>query len=275
MNFYNLFMLPILFALGPFAIYSFGLILAVGFIISLFIIYQEAKKEYLDEEKVFDVVFICLFASLIGARLFYIIEHFDAFGFSPLNWILINAKPGMSLWGGIGIGLAVFLLSLKKKKLPLYKMLEIITVPVSLLFVFGEMGSFLAGTEIGRPTNLPWGVIYFSTLKRHPVGLYRALSSLLVLLILLKLRPVYNKKRVPTGSLFYTFVLIESLLFFLITFFKEDVLLITNTFEIDHLVYFSLFITGGILLYKRIGRSFKSDLLLLRTKLFKPKQKKN
>ena len=257
-------MLPILFELGPITIYSFGLILAVGFLVSLFVIYQEAKKEYLDEEKVFDTVFISLLSALIGCRLFYIIEHFDTFGFSLLNWILINAKPGMSLWGGIGIGLAVYLLSLKQKKLPLYKMLEIITIPGALLSIFGEMGSFLSGNEIGTPTNLPWGVIYFSTLKRHPVGLYKALVSLLVLLILLRLRPIYNKKRIPTGSLFFTFVVIESFLLFLITFCKEETSVIANTLKADQLIYLVLFLVGGILLYKRIGRSFKSDLLLLK-----------
>lgn len=262
-------MLPVLFRLGPITLYSFGMLLAIAFLVSTFLIFREAKKEYLDEEKIFDVVFLSLISALVGSRLFYIIEHFDSFGFSILNWLLVNAKPGFSLWGGLGVGLAVFLLSIKKEKLPLFKMFNMMTVSLLLSLMLGYLGLFLAGGEIGTPTTLPWGVVFFSTLKRHPVSLYKVFASLLTLIILLRLNLVFRQKKIPAGSLFFSFIIIQSFLLFLIAFFKEDAIVIGRFFKLDHFIYLVLLLVSSVLLYKRLGRSFKGDLLLLKTKIRK------
>ncbi len=261
-------MLPILFQLGPITIYSFGLTLGIGFLIAMFTIYRESRKQYIDEEKVFDVVLLTVIGGLIGARLFYIIEHFDNFGFHLLNWLLVNARPGFSLWGGIGVGLAVFLLWVRREKLHVYKLFDLVTVGIIFSFIFGQFGGFLAGLEIGTPTNLPWGVIFFSTLKRHPVSLYSAIASILTLIIIFQLKSFYTKKRIPAGSLFFTFVVLESFLLFWIAFFKEDAIVIGRFFRVDHFVYSVLFLTGTALLYKRVGRSVKSDLIFIKEKLY-------
>lgn len=253
-------MFPVLFRLGPFTIYSFGLFLALGFLLSTFLIYRQAARWYLDKEKVFDTVFLSVIGGILGARLFYIIEHWDNYGFSILNWILVNARPGFSLLGGIGSFLSVFLLRVKKEKLPLYKMLDLLTVPILVFFIFGEIGAFFTGVEIGTPTRLPWGVIFFSTLKRHPVSLYKALTSVLILILIVRLKFFYTKKRLPQGSLFFTYVAIQAFLLFWIAFFEEDVIVILRIFKIDQLVYLILTVCAGIFLYKRIGRNFKSDL---------------
>lgn len=260
-------MLPILFQLGPVTIYSFGLLVALGFLLAMFLIFREAKKEYLDEEKVFDVVFLTIIGGLLGARLFYIIEHFDRFGFHFLNWLLVNARPGFSLWGGVGAGVAVFLLMCKKRKLPVYKLFDMVTAAIIISFIFGYSGAYLSGQEVGTPTNLPWGVIFFSTLKRHPVGLYQTIITIIVLLITLKLKKIYEKKRVPAGSLFFSFVIIESILAFPIAFLKEDVIFTGQFFNVDHFVYFVLLLVGSILLYRRLGRNLKNDLLFIKRRI--------
>lgn len=262
-------MLPILFSIGPINFYSFGLCLAVGFLIFLFLIYRGIKLDYLDEEKVFDAVFVASISGVLGSRFLFIIEHFDNFGFSLLNWVLINIKPGMSLWGGIGIFSAVFLLSIKQKKLPHYKMLDLITIPTLVLFIFGKLGTFLAGGEVGTPTKLPWGVIFFSTIKRHPVSIYQVILAVLVLVVIIKLKDWYLKKRLPAGSLFYTFVIILSVLLFLIAFLREDVIVIGQRFYLDHLIYLLLIISMSIFLYLRLGRNLKNDLKAIRTKINK------
>lgn len=260
-------MLPVLFQFGPITIYSFGLLLALAFLVATFLIFRQAQKEYLEEEKVFDVVFLSLISGLLGSRLFYIIEHFDSFGFSVLNWLLINAHPGFSLWGGLGVGLAVFLLSVKKEKLPLFKMFDMVTNALLASFILGYLGLFLSGGEVGTPTTLPWGVVFFSTLKRHPVALYKVLATLITLITIIRLNIYFKQKRIPVGSLFFSFVIIQSLLLFLIAFFKEDVIVIGRFFKLDHFIYFVLLLTGVVLLYKRLGRSFRADLILLETKI--------
>ncbi len=262
-------MLPILFKIGPLPIYSFGCFLALGYVVFTFLIYQGAKKEYFDEEKVFDVVFLSTIGAILGARLFYIIEHFDSFGFSFLNWILVNAIPGFSFWGGIGVGLSILLLSSRKEKLPLYQILDLLTRPLLLLFIFGEIGAFLAGNEIGLPTKLPWGVIFFSTLKRHPISAYQVIASLILLVIFLRLGKIYKQKKMPSGSYFFTFIILQSLLLFIIAFLKEDAIVIGRVFKIESFLYLAIIFTTVVIFYRRLSRNLKNDLLLLKTKFIK------
>lgn len=272
-------MLPILLQIGPITIYSYGFFLALGFLIATFLIFQKAKREYLDEEKVFDAVFLGLIAGIIGARFFYIIEHFDLFGLNFFYWLLINIKPGFSLWGGLGTAIAVFLLAVKKNHLPLFKMFDIVTIPLITAYAAGILGLFLASGEIGTPTTLPWGVVFFSTLKRHPVSLYKFFSSLITLIFIIKLGSYYQRKRIPSGTLFFTFISLQSLWLFILAFLKEDVIVIGRFFTLDHLVYFAVCLTSSLLLYKRMGRNFQHDLLSLKTaiknKLFLKKGEQN
>lgn len=269
-------MLPILFKLGPITIYSYGFCLALGYLIFTFLVFRNIRREYFDEEKVFDVVFVTTIMSVLGARLFYIIEHFDTFGFSLLNWILVNARPGFSLWGGLGVGLAFLLLMVKRTKLPLFQMFDLITIPLAVLYIFGEIGSFLAGSEVGLPTNLPWGIIFFSTLKRHPISLYEVIFSILLLVFLLRLKVVYASKKTPSGIYFLSFLISESLILFLLTFLKEDAIVVGRFIKIDHIAYFAIILAGVIVIYQRLGRNLDHDLVLLKTKLLKKvKFKKN
>ncbi len=257
-------MLPILGQLGPITFYSFGLMLTLAFLVGTFLLFRQTKDKYLNEEKVFDVVFSALVAGIVGARLFYIIEHFDNFGFSLLAWLSVTGWPGFSLWGGLGVGTAVFLLATKKAKLPLFEMFDVIIQPLLVAFILGNFGLFLSGGEIGTPTSLPWGVVFFSTLKRHPVTLYKIVATLFTLFLMTKLKTYFSQRRLPRGSLFFSALTIQSFWLFLITFFKEDVAIIGSFFKLDNLVYFMLIITSSLLFYKRLGRNWQKDLLLLK-----------
>lgn len=260
-------MLPVLLKIGPLPVYTFGLLLGIGFLISLFIVYRFAKKEYFDEEKVFDTVFLSILVGFLGARLVYIIEHFDIFGFNFLDWILINARPGLSIWGGVGVCFSVFLLSVKKGKLPLYKMLDMITIPTVVLLIFAYMGAFFAGSVVGTPTIMPWGVIFFSTIKRHPVSLYQAIFAIFTLVLLIRLKEIFQNRKMPAGSLFYSSVFIIAFFSIVSSSYKETMILLFDFVKGDHLIYLLLFLLSGILLYQHIGRNLKNDVLIIFNKV--------
>lgn len=266
-------MRPVVTQIGPVTIFTLGLLLGLGFLFFTFLVYREIKKAYLDEEQVFDVIFLSTIAAIIGARTFYIIEHFDSFGFNFLNWILVNAKPGFSIWGGVGSALAVFLITVKNRKLPQYQLLDIFVIPFATLLTIGYFGAFLGGVDIGKPTTLPWGVVTFSTLKRHPIGLYQSLTSLLVLIAMIKLKKILEIRKSSAGVLFSIYIMIESFILFLIAFMKEDDIVIGRAVSDEQLIYLIVFLASCALLYIRLGRNLKTDLNLLRYRLINIKKK--
>lgn len=271
-------MFPIAAQVGPVTVFSFGLLLGIAFLIFTFLVFKAVRNQYLDEEKVFDVIFLSTLSGIIGSRAFYIIEHFDSFGFNILNWILINAKPGFSFWGGVGVSLAVFLITTRNRNLPEFKLLDIFVPGFGVLATFGYFGAFLAGVDVGKPTTLPWGVVTFSTLKRHPVDLYQALASLLVLLIILRLKKIVEGKKLPAGVLFSIFLLLESCVLFLIAFLKEHDIVIAPILSNEQFMYLLVFVVSLCLLYIRLGRNIRNDSKKIQFMLinrFTRKEKKN
>lgn len=268
---------PVIAQIAP-GVFSLGLLLAIGFLIFTFFVFVEIRKQYFDEEKVFDVIFLSTIAGILGSRVFYIIEHFDSFGFNFLNWILLNARPGFSFWGGIGTALAVFLITVKNRKLPQYQLLDIFTIPLSALITIGYFGAFLSGVDIGKPTQLPWGIVTFSTLKRHPIGLYQSLASLVVLLSMVKVKMIFNKNKVNAGVLFYVYIIVESFTLFLIAFLKEGDIVIGRALLDEQFMYILVITFAFVLLYIRLGRNIKTDLNILKIKfvnIFKRRVKVN
>ncbi len=253
-------MFPVLFSVGPIVIYTYGFLLALGFLISLFLIFRFSLRKYLDEEKVFDAVFIAMFSGIVGARIFYIIEHFDKFGFVFWRWILVNSYPGLSLFGGLCIGFAVLLLMARSYKLPVNTILDMISIPLLVALMFGQLGAFFGGTMIGTPTKMPWGVIYYLTVKRHPIGLYAFIGSLIVLAAVSYLSAVYRGKKFYDGSLFYTFVLLETFVLFWVAFFKEDAIVIAEIYRIEQIAYVLIFLISLLFLYLVSKRSLRQDL---------------
>jgi len=89
-------MLSVILSFGPVTLYSLGFLMAIGAFLLSFIIWRRLKDLGLKEEKVLDFIIISLLLGFLFARLFFLVEHFDKFGFSfsrlaficSLSWFL-------------------------------------------------------------------------------------------------------------------------------------------------------------------------------------------
>lgn len=121
---------------------------------------------------------------LLGGRLGYILFYqFDYYWENVFEMIAIW-HGGMSSHGGfIGITLALYLFSRKQK----YALLSLTDLTVwlgSFGIFFGRCANFVNAEVIGKPTQMPWGVLYNGVLfTRHPSQLYEALGEGLLLFI--------------------------------------------------------------------------------------------
>src|SRR3989338_4748416 len=93
-------MWPVLFNIGKIPVSSFGLFLALGFLLATFLVWRLARAWDLNEEKVLDLILLTFFGSLIGARLFFIALNFEYFAIDLSRIILLTNYPGMSFWEG-------------------------------------------------------------------------------------------------------------------------------------------------------------------------------
>ena len=67
-------MLPVLFSIGPYEFYTYGLTLAIAVIVGILIVTREASREGLDEDAVFNLSLLAIISALIGARLGFVVQ---------------------------------------------------------------------------------------------------------------------------------------------------------------------------------------------------------
>jgi phosphatidylglycerol:prolipoprotein diacylglycerol transferase len=200
---------------GVLHIRSYGLLLAVAFLVGTWLSLREARRLGLDEDRLITVILVVLVSSVIGARALYVLEHVQEFrrewGSALAIW-----EGGLTLYGGVVAGTVAGLLAARQLALPMWTVADAVTPAFALGTVFGRVGCFLNGCCYGVPTRLPWGVVFpadsfagleFGNAPIHPSQLYFALAGLVLFVIVWLLR---SRLRVP-GTLFWTFLALFAL----------------------------------------------------------------
>ncbi len=194
---------------------SYGLMLATAFLVGTWIGLKEARRTGLDPDHLVTVVLVTLVSSVLGARALYVIEHLGEFH-SQWGSVLAVWQGGLTLYGGVVAGSVGGLLTARRLHMPVWSVADALAPATALGTMFGRIGCFLNGCCYGRPTSLPWGVVYppdsfpgleFGDTPIHPAQLYNALFGLALFIVLWSVR---KRVRVP-GLLFWSFVVAFSL----------------------------------------------------------------
>lgn len=207
---------PELFHWGALHIRSYGLMLAIAFLVGTWVSLAEARRRGLDEDRLVTVILAALVAGILGARGLYVLEHVGEFkrewGSAVALW-----QGGLTLYGGVVLGTMVGLATARRLGLPMWTVADTLTPAVALGTMFGRVGCFLNGCCYGRPTKLPWGVVFppgsfaaleFGRVPIHPSQLYFAIAGFGLFAFSWALRRRFT---VP-GTLFWTFIILFALI---------------------------------------------------------------
>jgi phosphatidylglycerol:prolipoprotein diacylglycerol transferase len=197
----------------------------LGFVASYFLIQKQERSKQIGlvGTTAQDLIFYLAIGVIAGGRLGYILfyEYNDFMPYikNPLE-IIATWHGGMSFHGGlIGSILATWVFTLRRK-MPFFAVIDsaVVTCPIGL--GFGRLGNFINGELLGRPSNLPWAMIYPAggPIPRHPTQLYESLAEgLLLFIIMWSLR----KRPFKDGMMIAFFLFFYGVLRFLIEFLKE------------------------------------------------------
>jgi len=280
-------MLPVLLDLGFIKIYTFGVFLVLGFFWATFLLWKNIRLTSFKEEDVFDGLFLSLLGALFFGRLVYVILNFKDFGFNLLKFILINGYPGISLYGSVFGGLLVLYLFSNIRKINFNELIDYFVTPLFIALVFGKVGAFFSGVEIGTKTNFLLKIKYVGFDGfRHLVGLYEGLMFIIGVLIAYKILFEIRKERYYKGFLLKFFIWFLALTIFLFDKIKDNrlyffgqsldflvslIILLTTSF---HFVYY--FRSGILSFIKNYGQKiFKTVRSRAKKKIGKGKEKKS
>lgn len=214
-------MRPTLFRIGPLPIRGYGLMIATAFLVAIYVAARRAKKEGIPSQSIFDLGLYVLVSGLLGARIFYILQHRDSY--NSFADVLRIWQGGLVYYGGLALAFVVGVLYLRWKELPIGEVVDVFGPSLVLGMSIGRIGCFLAGCCFGKPTSLPWGVTFpedslawmeIGSQKIHPTQLYSVVSLFSIFIILLILR----RHMKFSGQLFLFSVLMYSIHRFFIDF---------------------------------------------------------
>ncbi|MBI4660192.1 MAG: prolipoprotein diacylglyceryl transferase [Verrucomicrobia bacterium] len=150
---------PVAFQIGGFTIYWYGILAAAGFLIGFWIAGRRAPRDGLRSEAIVDLAPWLLGGAVVGARAWYVAYFWDAeFAGKPFWEVFMIRRSGLVFYGGlIGASLATLLYA-RLKKLPLWKIADIMAPSIALGHALGRIGCLMTGCCYGHPTRLPWAI---------------------------------------------------------------------------------------------------------------------
>jgi len=217
-------MYPVLLKIGSFTLHTYGVLLAMGFLLAVFIALKEARRVNIDPNLVMDLAFYILISALIGSRLFYVFTNWDEFRDEPIS-IFLFWRGGLVFYGGLICAFLVGFWYVKKKHLKFTPLADLVAPSIALGQAIGRLGCFSAGCCYGKPTGIPWAVTFKDSytlaprdIPIHPTQLYESLATFSIFLTLIIMR---RRERFQ-GKLFWYYLLFYATARFIIEFFRGD-----------------------------------------------------
>lgn len=223
-------MLPRLFHVGYFSIYSYGMLTALGFLLAILWPTSLAKKEGISETKMEGLGLLIVLSAGVGSKL---LTAWDYPEFYSSDWTHFLSDQilgrGGVFYGGFLLAVACSAAYCRLVDLPGWQVADAVAPGLALAQGLGRVGCFLAGCCWGTPTGLPFGVTFRSDLahnltgvplqvRLHPTQLYEATLVLSAIPFLMWLR----KKRSFFGQVILVYVLFYAIARFFLEFLRGD-----------------------------------------------------
>lgn len=218
---------PELIRIGAFALPSYGVMMALGFLAGLWLVRRRAPAFSLAPDAASDVGIWLLLSGLVGAKLLLVIVEWPQY-VSSWNGLKDLARAGGVFYGGlIGATLGTAIL-LRKRGIPFFTFADIAAPSIALGQSLGRVGCLLAGCCWGRQCALPWAITFSDPkanegvgvplgIPLHPTQIYEAVGTLVLCVLLL----VFERRRY-SGETFVRYLFGYAILRFTIEFVRGD-----------------------------------------------------
>ena len=220
---------PILLNLGPFTIYTYGVLLAAAYLIGLTLAMRRARSRGLDGNRILDLGVWIIISALVGAKLMLWAVDFSYFRANPRE-LLTLARSGGVFYGGLILAVVVSMWYIRRHGLPLWTTCDVFAPGIALGHAIGRTGCLMAGCCFGKPTDVAWAITFTDPaaaanvgtplgVPLHPTQIYEAGAELAILACLLLTE---RRGRPFPGRTFWAYLLLYAISRFIIEFYRGD-----------------------------------------------------
>lgn len=252
-----------LFRLGPIVVYSYGACLALAILLCYFVLVKLGRPLGYSSDFVSSLLTVLIVTGLIGARVFYVAEHWSYYS-QHLNEIIKVWEGGLMFYGGFLLAAISLVLFIYFQKKPVPEVLDLIVTSVPLGHAVGRIGCFLNGCCYGRPSNsllavnyprgsIPWheqlkdGIITpdaVCSASVLPAQLFEAALNFTIFVILLLL---FRRTKRRSGEQIAAYMMLYAVVRFIVEYTRADERLTIGIFSISQTISIALFIIGLLL----------------------------
>jgi phosphatidylglycerol:prolipoprotein diacylglycerol transferase len=261
-------MYPILIKLGWFNVYSFGFMLALSFLVGIYLSSLRGKRYGVDSQHILDLCVYLIVTGVLGSRLLYVAFHFDEY--DSVVDIFALWQGGATLYGGFLLAILAGYIFSQKRKLGFWLLGDIMAPALALGILLTRIGCFLSGCCFGKPTALPWGVEFPANspagfyaaecavehgvdhVALHPAQLYASICALITLVLIFALQKFLTKR----GATFGALLLFYGAFRFVLDFFRfyEENMRVFIGLTLNQLISVAAVVIGLYLLFRKTDR---------------------
>ena len=235
---------PILFVIGPIKIYSYGVMLAIAFLVSLNLASTRCAFFNIKKDSFNTLVIILLVSGIVGARIVYVLTNLDFFIQYPLDVFMVN-RGGLVFYGAFIFSPIFGIAYAKKSGISIPDAADLLAPFIALGHSIGRIGCFLNGCCFGRPTDSIFGVQFpFSLVKVYPTQLFSSAGLFCIFLALFFIQ----KRRRFKGEIIALYFVMYGVFRFIIEFLRGDLAPLFYSLSLTQIISI-IFIAAGILLF--------------------------
>lgn len=246
--------------IGPFTIYGYGLMTAIGIISAYVTATLRAKKRGLDPDRIFGLVVACAVFGYVASKLLYCVTILPRILEDPANFLTL--ATGWVVYGGIIGGIFGGWLYCRIRKLDFIRYFDLAMPSVALAQGFGRIGCFLAGCCYGQETDLPISITFTNSefapngVELIPTQLYSSAFDFALAFFLMYLASRTEKKGVIAAS----YLIIYSVGRFIIEFFRGDLIRgAVGALSTSQFIAVFMAAAGAMILYVALKKSPVTD----------------
>ncbi|MFC2947240.1 prolipoprotein diacylglyceryl transferase [Virgibacillus sediminis] len=211
---------PVFLELGPLTIYWYGVIIAAGAFLGIYLASKEADRLGLEKDILIDFIFFAIPVAIISARIYYVIFEWENYVGGPWWDIFAIWEGGIAIHGAIIGGVLTAVIYTRKRNISFWQLADIIAPSLILGQAIGRWGNFMNQEAHGGPVSetvfnnflqyLPDFILNQMTIDGtlyHPTFLYESMWNVLVFVLLILLRK-FNPLR---GEIFLTYAISYSI----------------------------------------------------------------
>lgn len=198
---------PVIAQLGPFQLAWHGVASLLAIVVGLYLVHREFKKRGLSFQNWDMIAFWTLVGGIIGARLFFLVDHAEYYVNHPLKALAFQ-EGGLAIYGAVFGGFIAAYIATRIFKHSFSHLLDAVAPGLLIAQAIGRIGCTINGDAWGAPTSSPFAFIYTNPhallpsdllgVPTHPYPIYDMALNLIVLAIIWPLR----RRSLPSGALF-------------------------------------------------------------------------